>query len=335
MPSGKFSMFTNRRAAFLALCLCCVRVVYGQEFIKLPVSVGLAGSPVNACDFCLASQGISPLEVGASGVRIDLRYLHLGTPYREGTRISNDDNELETHLTQQYSIFYSLSSRFTLSGYIPVPYRHGERRGEDGSMIAGNQFGVGDVSLLLRYKPLMYHSMEFTAMLSVAVGLKLPSGRTDGSDSQGALLDPHLQLGTGSTDLLLGTSGIIAWDNTALIANLLYGLAGPGAHGHRFGNNLNYDLALRIKVLPADYAETQLFATIGIDGEWRGEEVQNGERDENSGGNVSYISPGLQIFLGPSISIEATYQYAVLHSLNGRQLGEDYRIVTGVQILFW
>ena len=288
---------------------------------------------VNNCDFCLAAQGISPLEAGSSGVRVDLRYLHVGTPYLNGGKIANTDNELETHFTQQYSIFYALAPRFTLAGLIPVAKRHSEVLGDGGSPVTGNQFGLADVSLLVRYKPLESHTMTATTMVSVAAGMKLPTGRTNGVDSRGNLLDAHIQLGTGSTDYLAGVSGFLAWERAALIGNLLGAITGKGANGHRFGDNLNYDVALRYKIYPAEFGGTQIFATLGFNGEWRGREVQDGIADANSGGNVTYIAPGLQLFITPAISFEASYNYALLHGLHGQQLGEDYRILTGVQFL--
>jgi hypothetical protein len=285
------------------------------------------------CDFCLASQGISPLEVGSSGIRIDLRYLRLSTSYLNGSRTSNEREELESHFTQQYSFFYALAPRFSVSAIVPVPKRHSEELGENGNMVVGNQFGVGDLSLLLRYKPVVDHGMTSTTIFSLTAGLKLPTGRTDGKDSEGNLLDAHVQLGTGSTDVLAGASTFVAWERTALIANLLAGITTAGANGHQFGNSLNYDLTVRYKIYPAEYDETQLFMTLGVNGELRGREIQDGMSDPNTGGNVTYVSPGLQFFVSSAVSVEAIFQYPFLHALHGEQLGEDFKIVTGIQLL--
>lgn len=286
------------------------------------------------CDFCLASQGISPLELGSSGARVDLRYLRLGNVYRDGTRVDNNDRERETHLTQQYSVFYALSSRLTVSGLVPIASRQSEILSEDRTLVTGNQIGLADVSLLLRFKPLVVHSLETSTIVSIAGGVKLPTGRTDGRDSEGNLLDSHIQLGTGSTDYLLGASGFVTFDRIALITNLLGGITGKGANGHTFGNSLNYDTSVRYKLNPEEYIDMQFFATIGINGEWRGRERQDGITLDDSGGNVTYVTAGGQIFFTSSISLEALFQYPVIHGLHGTQLGESYRIVTGVQLLF-
>jgi hypothetical protein len=287
----------------------------------------------NACDFCLAAQGISPLEVGSTGLRIDLRYLRVGTAYHDGEKSDNEERELETHLTQQFSFFYMLTPELSATAIVPFPRRHGEALNEDGLLVTGNQFGIGDVALLLRVKPFVDHSMTSTAILSLTAGVKLPTGSTSGKDSEGELLDAHVQLGTGSTDYLLGASGFITWGRMAGIVNLLGSIATEGAHGHRFGSTLNYEATLRYRVLPEEYAETQLFAALGVAGEWRGRESLDGILDEDSGGNVTYIAPGLQLFFTPSLSLEASLQYPVIHGLHGHQLGEDFRVMTGVQVL--
>jgi hypothetical protein len=313
--------------SFAAVILVAPSTIYCQLLTS-----GLRS--VSACDFCLAAQGISPLEVGSSGMRIDVRYLSVGTLYQDGYKTSNSNHELETHLTQQYSFFYALANAVSLSALVPVPRRHSEQLSGSGHTITGNQFGLGDVAFLARYKPYVGHGMESTYIVSVACGVKLPTGRTNGRDSQGDLLDAHVQLGTGSTDILLGASGFAAAGRTALIVNILGGLNGKGANSHQFGNTLNYDATVRFGITPDDYDSPQLFATISLIGELRGHERQDGAVDPNSGGNVIYASPGVQLFVTPALTFELSYQQPFLHSLYGEQLGEDYRFVSGIQILF-
>ncbi len=288
---------------------------------------------VEYCDYCLASQGISPLEVGSTGVRADLRYLTLGTVYQDGRKVENTERELETHLTQQYSIYFSLSPRFSAGAFVPIAKRHSEQLNGAGEMVTGNEFGLADISFLLRYKALVVHDIETTSIISLAAGVKLPTGKTNGKDSDGNLLDSHVQLGTGSTDVLLGLSGFVTFERVALIGNLLGAITSAGAHGHEFGSILNYDASIRYRLYPSEYDDTQLFATFGVYGELRGHELQDGAPIASSGGNVLFLSPGLQLFPLPSISIEASYHIPLVHALNGSQLGEDYRIMAGVQFL--
>ncbi len=288
----------------------------------------------DACDFCLAAQGISPLEVGSTGMRIDVRYLSVGSMYQDGSKIANTDHEVETHLTQQFSFFYALSDRFSLKAIVPVPRRHSEELTRDGQLAVGNQFGLGDVTLLGRSKVLVDHDFESTYIISAQGGIKLPTGSTNGTDNLGGLLDAHMQLGTGSTDYLVGVSGFAANGRFALILNLLGSVTGKGSNGHQFGDLLNYDAFVRYRAWPDDYESPQIFATLGFSGELRGHEIQNGVIDPNSGGNVVYLSPGIQAFMSPSLTLEFMYEEPIVHHLYGQQLGEDYRLVSGLQILF-
>ncbi len=287
-----------------------------------------------ACDFCLASQGISPLEAGSTGMRIDFRYLSLGTWYVNDSRSGNTEHELETHLTEQASFLWSLSPRLTLDVLIPVPKRHSEHLADDGSVVTGNQIGLGDISLLARYRIIVQHDMDKSLSVAIDGGIKAPTGSTNGKDSRGDLLDPHIQLGTGSTDFLAGANAFAAFDRTALIGNLLGAFTTQGAQGHRFGNSVNYDVSVRYRLYPDDYDFPQFFLTFGAAGEYRARESFGGVADQNSGGHVVYLTPGAQLFIAPSLTIELSYQPAVFHHLNGQQLGEDYRLTSGILFLF-
>lgn len=288
----------------------------------------------NGCDFCLASQGISPLEAGASGIRADLRYVSLKTLYQDGRATENQEREVETHLTQQYSFLYSPVHTLSLGVIVPVARRHTERIAEGGATVHGTQYGLGDISLLLRFKPIVEHDLESTYILSIAGGVKLATGKTDGRDNLGDLLDAHVQLGSGSADFLLGASGFAGIDRFAFIVNVLGGIAGKGANGHRFGNSLNYDATARFRVWPDDYEFPEWFAVLGISGDLRAREETNGLEDPESGGHVVYLSPGLQVMVSPTITLDLVFQQPLLHRLNGTQLGEDYRLMVGLQVIF-
>ncbi|MDB5034182.1 MAG: putative lipoprotein [Chlorobi bacterium] len=306
-----------------------------QSMSRAQISFGSPpATPVSKCDFCLAAQGISPLEAGGSGARLDIRYLRLGTVYEGGTREANDEQETEWHLTQQYSVFYGVGPGATLSALIPVARRHSEAIDEQGASVTGDQFGLGDISLIGRYRAIDEHEFTTTTIVSLVGGLKLPTGRTTGTDSRGELLDAHIQLGTGSTDLLFGANYFGAADRFSAAVNLLAGVPTGGANGHRFGPGLNYDATLRYRVYPEIIDTRMFFLGITAAGEHRGREKEEGVIVENSGGGVVYLGPNAQVYLSPSLSFEAAFQYPVAHSLNGRQLGEDYRVMAGGMLLF-
>jgi hypothetical protein len=253
--------------------------------------------------------------------------------YHDGRSADNPESDLETHLTQQYSFLYSPIHTLSLGMIVPVARRHAERIAEDGTVVHGTQYGLADISLLLRVKPIVEHDIESTYILSIAGGVKLATGKTDGRDNLGELLDAHVQLGSGSTDLLLGASGFAGIDRFAFIVNLLGGFTGKGANGHRFGNSLNYDITARCRIWPDDYEFPEWLAVVGISGDLRAKEEMNGIKDPDSGGHVAYLSPGLQVMVSTSLTLDLVFQQPILHRLYGRQLGEDFRLMVGVQFL--
>jgi hypothetical protein len=73
---------------------------------------------------------------------------------------------------------------------------------------------------------------------------------------------------------------------------------------------------------------------LGINGEVREREKEDGAAVPDSGGNTVYLSPGLQLVFAPHWIVEFSYQHAIYHNLNGTQLGETYKAITGVTYLF-
>jgi hypothetical protein len=318
---------------FIPLCIIALAAMPAALIAQFRPRLEPPATTINKCDFCLAAQGISPLESGASGVRGDVRYLRLGTLYTNGSRAENVEHEVESHLTQQYSFIYAATSDLTLSLLVPIAERRSEMIEENGEAVTGHQFGLADMILLGRYKLLEDHTLETTTLLSASAGVKLPTGRTNGTDSRGEALDAHIQLGSGSTDFLLGVGANVARDRFALSANLLGAITGKGANNHTFGNNLNYDATLRYRVYPSEIDVQSLMVGLGVYGELRGQEREDGELVDDSGGNVIYVGPSAQYFASSRLSFEAGFHYPVVHALNGTQLGEDYRFVGGVQVL--
>jgi hypothetical protein len=319
--------------------------------VAAAVVAAVAGSCVVGwgCDFCLLSQGVSPLDtIRGNGVRVTERYTVLDRVYR-GTERLPGLGARETHWTTEFTGFYSPLPRLTLLSV--VPYRQGTTGGEfavasDGTPAeldtagAGSADGIGDVTLLVRYTVLAADRASSATRVAAQVGVKLATGSTDArTDDGGEYLDSHLQPGTGSTDLLVGVSASHALQRLSFAANLLGTIPGKGEFGdtrHRFGNALNYDVSAKYRVYPGVRAPgaPQLFAVFGVNGEARAKEKVDGAVAENTGGNTVYLAPGLQVSLAPHWVLDLTYMAAVYHDLRGTQLGETSKTVGGVTYLF-
>ncbi|MBI2799112.1 MAG: hypothetical protein HYX63_02320 [Gammaproteobacteria bacterium] len=298
------------------------------------------------CDFCLISQGISPLQsLSGAGLRVNERYSVLGSVY-QGTDEVTNPNAREEFWTTEISGFYGVSEDFLLMLNVPVRSTHGDggvSTGAEGNVALdtarGGDDGAGDIAAFGRYTFLRHHALTSTTLVAATLGVKLPSGSTEGRDDNGGFLDAHIQLGTGSTDILMGLSASHAIDRFSLAANVLASITTEGEFGatpHQFGDSLNYDITAKYRVLPTvlNNSSMRWFISLGVNGECRGHEHEEGVLVFDSGGHVLYITPGLQAIIGKKWIFETTYQAAIFHDLNGTQLGEDYKVTGSLTYLF-
>ncbi len=317
-----------------------------KHLVPALLMLTIASARVAACEYCLIGQGISPLQTQTgAGLRLAQRYTLLDAVYAGDSELVNPGVK-EEYWTTEVSGFYSVSDRFLVLATLPIRKTKG-----DGELIVGpggdperedttgDARGVGDLSLLGRYTFYSRHTLDTSTLLAGVFGIKLPTGSTDRRGDQGEYLDSHLQLGTGSTDLLVGVSVDHALGRYAISANLLASVAGKGETGddsHRFGNSVNYDVTGKYRVTPAVYGASSntLFVSLGVNGEYRAKEKLNGNTLPDSGGHTVYLTPGLQYQMAAHWILEATYQHAVYHDLNAMQLGENYKLFGSATYLF-
>ena len=322
-----------------------------------------------ACDYCLISQGVSPLDsINGRGLRVTQRYTELDSVY-EGTRELDNPGARETYYTTEVSGFWTPRPWLTLLGVVPfrvtevdghLEHRGGHHHDEeeaggehhddhdhehdaDPALRGvedqhGGDGGVGDISLLARARVFQRHALTSTTTVAVLAGVKLPSGSTDGRADNGDYLDAHLQLGTGAVDGLFGAAFSHVQGRWGLSANLLGALKGQGeagAHDYDYGDSLNYDLSVRYRVSPGviGAAPNQWFLSLGVAGELRGQEIEAGSRIDDSGGHVTFIQPGVQVNVGARWSFEVSAQVPVRHDLAGTQLADDLKVFGSINVL--
>jgi hypothetical protein len=317
-------------------------------YLGMLLAVTLSGTRSTfACDFCLMHQGISPLEtLNGAGIRITQRYTLLDSVFQGTNEVSNPGAS-EEFWTTDITGFYSINEGFLLMANIPLRVTRGDgdvSTAADGSVDletdTGGDEGLGDISLLARYTFYRHHTLDSTLFLAVSGGVKLPTGATDARTNDGnEFLDAHTQLGTGSTDALLGASFNYAQGRFAVSGNVLGAINGEGEFGdteHRFGNSINYDLTGRYRLFPTTLGQspTQVFVSLGLAGEVRAREYEDGAEVSDSGGHTVYIAPGLQVNFAEHWVAELAYQHAVYHNLNGTQLGEDFKVFGNLTYLF-
>ena len=100
---------------------------------------------------------------------------------------------------------------FDLTVLVPIETNRFEGvNGTARSTLGGS--GLGDVSLLVKYRFYRRDSQRGTTQASVTGGPKVSTGRTSLTGANGVLLPPGLQLGSGSTDFFIAAN----WTYTGL-----------------------------------------------------------------------------------------------------------------------
>ena len=294
----------------------------------------------HACDYCLLTQGLSPLQTTTGlGIRIDERYTVLNSMYKGTDKVDNPGNK-ETHLTTQVTGFYAINP--DLTALVVIPYVRKTMKEEDGGVfVEGKATGLGDLALMGRYTFYKRHDLASTTLLAGQAGVKLPTGATDKKDDMGDVMDAHIQPGTGSTDLLLGVNLSHATGRVTLATNLLFFINGEGETGdekHEFGDMLNYDVTGIYRIYPDTPPGPTVSLALGIAGEWRAKEKEDGV-DIGINGHVVFLNTGLLFIPGPKWIAELNYRPAIYHDLpvisgGEDQMGEDYKATLSLTHLF-
>jgi hypothetical protein len=200
--------------------------------------------------------------------------------------------------------------------------------------------GLGDMSLL--YLRDIYKDAELRTRqrLSVGVGIKAPTGKSEARDSSGNLVHMMMQAGTDSWDGVFVASGMMAFgehdDGGALF------MLSPSVYyqlntRNKVGDRLNYDLSAR-------YRLTSMFnVKLDLNGVWSQNDDTDGTIDAPSGkvayqnvaGNVLdnvantgvrslFVSPGFQWIVTDGWVVSGEYRIPVYQNVNGIQLVTDH-----------
>ena len=243
------------------------------------------------------------------------------------------DRETKT-LTVPVTVVYGFTERF--AGIVSVPWvyrRHETLSGAE--RITRKTDGVGDISLLGKYRIYTRDEVGVTSRLSVISGLDLPSGRTADEDARGKL-PRTLQAGSGAVDGILGLAFTHQTLDDEWDTNLTYQWNNR-ANDFEFGDVLKYTVAYQKRVLPWVLPEEgmyqQLNLILELNGEWQQKHEDPNGTVADSGGHTIYVSPGLQLASKRFVA-ETSIQLPVVQDLNGSQVETDYTVIASLRFTF-
>jgi hypothetical protein len=306
----------------------------------LALCAGRSALACSACGCTLSSDWASQGLASSGGWRADVRFDYFDqTQLRAGTdavsraslALPNDEEVQQFTLNRNYSfaVDYSPNRNWGLNLMLPWYDRAHATIAEGDSEASGSHDrGIGDARLLARYT-----GFDPQRTTGIEFGLKLPSGRFTSEfasgPQQGNPLDRGLQLGTGTTDLLLGAYhfGALAGD-WGYFAHALLSQPLAARDGFRAGTGVNFNFGVRYAAW--ERIEPQLQVNARVE---RRESGANADV-ENSGATLVYFSPGLTWHLSRRFAAYAFVQAPLYQRVNGLQI-ETARVASvGLHYVF-
>lgn len=269
------------------------------------------------------------------GLRLFYGRVEKGTLISNGEKISSAGApEVKVNMLPA-ALVYGVHPRFSLIGVVPLVQRT-VNRGVDDQRISESDGGIGDITVLGKFRLYRQTGRLSRRQLSVQAGVKLPSGSHQRRDSRGERFPQPLQLGSGSFDLLSALTLTEARNRWVFSGDVGYNVK-TEADDFRFGNVLSYDAAAKFRIFPASFAGRSngrlLYFFLELNGTNEEKSVFQDRKVNDSGGWQLFLSPGFQWLARENLVLEAGVQIPVRQELNGTQLGTDFNFRSGLRWL--
>lgn len=165
-------------------------------------------------------------------------------------------------------------------------------------------------------------------------GLKFPVGDDRVFTSSGERVEPASTPGSGAWDGMFGAAYTqVLGPNVALDASAQYILRGE-AHDYRLGNRFDAGLAVGWRFIGSAKSFPQ--ASLQAEATVRSVRSSNvsGQREQNTGGTVLFLSPGLRIRVTEHAAVSVGIHFPVVQELTGEQVETDFRLTTSATFTF-
>ncbi len=297
------------------------------------LAVMLAPSIVHACAcgcgvFDVGGSGMLP--TGAGGMAF-LQYDYMDqnrnwSGSSEAPAANNDDKEIESHFTT-LGLQYMFNSSWGVQAELPYTFRYFKGTDDATSEISSHSWsGLGDIRIQAIYA-------GFSADLSsgVSLGLKLPTGSfTEDTD----LVDRDTQIGSGSTDILLGGfyRGNLdknqTWDWFAQ-----FQLDMPLAIQDDYRPGIEFDSAAGIDYKGFSLGKVRISPLAQVLFSERAADSGANADPDNTGYQRIMLSPGIEFHIHP-VKIYADVEVPVFQNLNGNQLAAPVLFKLSMSYMF-
>lgn len=237
---------------------------------------------------------------------------------------------LDRSFLSTLNVSYGVVENFQIGltyGYFAA---EGNREFEEGEVVTFDPDGFTDMWLTGKYRFYQGPIGQF----AILGGIKIPTGDSTLTNSEGEPVEPSATAGTGAWDGLAGLAYTVPLSAAlTLDASTIYTFRGE-RHDYRLGNRLDAGVSLAWRVCGdvKTYPQVSLVAEATLRHIQKSEE--EGESDGNTGGTVLFLSPGVKVSFTERLAVSAGLQLPVLQDVNGDQAETKFRLITGLSFTF-
>ena len=238
---------------------------------------------------------------------------------------NNDDKDIKTHFVT-VGMQYMFSDKWGAQLEVPFDYRHFKGTDDDGKVATHDWSQLGDIRIEGIYTG-FFEDMS----AGVTFGLKLPTGSYTEDPH---LVDRDTQLGTGSTDILLGgfhRGNFANSERWNWFAQLQADVPALTQAGYRPGVELDTAAGIDYQMLSAGKARISPLAQVIFSQRWH--DIGSNADPDNSGYQRILLSPGMELHIHP-VQIYADAEFPVYQNFNGNQLAAPVLFKVSVSWMF-
>jgi hypothetical protein len=288
---------------------------------------------------------------GAPGFIADVSYNYLnqdrqryGTGAASPALISqqlNAGQEVEAYTRTQTVTATLMYSDDTWGAAVVVPYLKRDHGTYGSTAPLGSGYSTSTDSSMGDMR-VIGHYMGWSADRSsgIIAGMKFPTGSTGASFNAGAstgtALDSSLQIGTGSTDVILGgyVSGVAGNHGWFVQGTVQHAVATH--NNYRPGDTISLNASVRYGAYGARVSPMLQLNVINrqADTGANATPADPVTQGPSTGGTLVYLSPGGQVRLGEGLSMYGFVQVPVFEKVNSLQLTPRYTLTVGARRMF-
>lgn len=193
--------------------------------------------------------------------------------------------------------------------------------------------GLGDITIAANYT--LYNDAAnkeklFKQTLLVGGGIKLPTGKF-ATVSGNEVLNPNMNTGTGSIDYLVNTIYNCRYKRVGLNADANYRINSTNNDEFQYGNR--FTTSAKFFYWKDVGKKTTLLPNAGIMYEYAAKDKHYTEKQNFSGGDITYLTTGLEVYTG-KINIGCTYNHPLAQNLSRGLVTNKDQVSVNVSYMF-